>query len=208
MRRMFLVPLAALLLLSTGCEDRPPLSRAQAVSNAYNLQLRDGLNWGDAIETVAPGPADDRGRSWWQMRYRPGADGEVRIMLVDAESGWARRPPVGFVPRQPPAPKISGEQALTVAEGSHILVVTPSRPVNSPEERRTLDQEILRLNALATNTGLTPLFSLREGRDQHVSIVYGWKNDLGIERQERVVEWITARTPYRDLVWEDLAPKP
>jgi hypothetical protein len=208
MRRMSLVPLAVLLLMSTGCEDRPPLSRAQAVSNAYNLQLRDGLNWGDAIETVAPGPADDRGKRWWQMRYRPGADGEVRIMLVDAESGWARRPPAGYVPRLPPAPKITGEQALTVAEGSHILVVAKPRPVADPDQRRTLDQEVLRLNALATNTGLTPLFSLREGRDQQVSIVYGWKNDRGIERQERVVEWLTARTPYRDVVWEDLLPKP
>ena len=77
---MSLVPLAALLLLFAGCEDRPSLSRAQAVSNAYNLQLRDGLHWGDAIETVVPGPADDRGKSWWQMRYRPGPDGEVRMI--------------------------------------------------------------------------------------------------------------------------------
>ena len=208
MRRMSLVPLAALLLLFAGCEDRPSLSRAQAVSNAYNLQLRDGLHWGDAIETVVPGPADDRGKSWWQMRYRPGPDGEVRMMLVDAESGWARRPPVGYVPRLPPPAKITGEQALTVAEGSHILVVTPWRPVTDPEQRRALDHEVLRLNALATNTGLTPLFSLREGRDQQVSIVYGWKNDRGIERQERVVEWLTARTPYRDVVWENLLPNP
>ncbi|MBA3701188.1 MAG: hypothetical protein H0W78_20250 [Planctomycetes bacterium] len=205
---MSLVPLAALLLLSTGCEDRPPLSRAQAVSNAYNLQLRDGLNWGDAIETLAPGAADERGKRWWQMRYRPGPNGETRIMLVDAESGWARQPAAGYVPRLPPPPKISGEQALTLAEGSHLLVVTPWRPVNSPEERRTQDQEILRLNALATNTGLMPLFSLRAGRDQQVSIIYGWKNDRGIAREERVVEWMTARTPYRDLVWEDQAPKP
>ena len=208
MRRMSLVPLAALLLLSTGCEDRPPLSRAQAVSNAYNLQLRDGLNWGDAIETVAPAAADDRGKRWWQMRYRPGADGEIRMMLVDAESGWARRPAAGYVPRLPPPSKITGEQSLTVAEGSLILVVTPWRPVTDPEQRRTLDQEILRLNALATNTGLTPLFSLRAGRDQQVSIIYGWKNDHGIAREERVVEWMTARTPYRDVVWEDLVPKP
>lgn len=130
------------------------------------------------------------------------------MLLVDADTGWARHVPAGYVPRLPPPPKISGEQALTVAEGSHILVVTPWRPVNSPEERRALDSEVLRLNALGTNTGLMPLFSLREGRDQQVSIVYGWKNDRGIQREERVVEWITARTPYRDVVWEDLAPKP
>lgn len=206
MRRLLVVP--ALLLALSGCEDRPPISRAQVVSNAYNLQLRDGLNWGDAIETLVPASPDDRGHRWWQVRYRPGNDGAVRILLVDAESGWVRYPPAGYVPRLPPPPKISSDQALTVAEGSHILVVTPWRPVNSPEERRTLDQEVLRLNALATNTGLNPLFSLREGRDQQVSIVYGWKNDRGIERQERVVEWMTARTPYRDVVWEDLAPKP
>ncbi len=207
MQRMLLVPVLLLIVLS-GCEDRAPITRAQVVSNAYNLQLRDGLNWGDAIETLAPADADDRGHRWWQVRYRPGSDGTVRMLLVDAESGWVRYPPTGYVPRLPPPPKVSSEQTLTVAEGSHILVVTPWRPVTDPEQRRALDSEVLRLNALATNTGLNPLFSLREGRDQQVSIVYGWKNDRGIERQERVVEWMTARTPYREVVWEDLAPKP
>ena len=65
MRRLLLVP--ALLVLS-GCEDRPPISRAQVVANAYNLQLRDGLTWGDAVETLPPVNVDDHGNRWWQVR--------------------------------------------------------------------------------------------------------------------------------------------
>ena len=53
-----------------------------------------------------------------------------------------------------------------------------------------------------------PLFSVREQRDQMVSLIYGWQNERGIAHEERIVEWLTARTPYRDVVWEDLAPKP
>lgn len=205
MRRMLLVP--ALLLVLPGCEDRPPISRAQVVSNAYNLQLRDGLTWGDAVETLPPGTVDDRGHRWWQVRYRPGNDGAVRIILVDADSGWARHVPAGYVPRLPQPAKTTGDQPLTIAEGTWIVVVAPAKAVDA-EQRRALEQEVLRLNALGTNTGLMPLFSLREQRDQQVSLVYGWQHDRGIAREPRVVDWLTARTPYREVVWENLAPNP
>ncbi len=207
MRRTFLVPVIVVGLMIAGCEDRAPITRAQVVSNAYNLQLRDGLTWGDAIETQAPVSADDRGRRWWQIRYRPGPDGEVRIMIVDAESGWARQPPAGYVPRLSPAPKATGDQPLTVSEGTNVLVVAPAKVVNV-EQRLALDHEVRRLNALATNTGLMPLFSVREQRDQQVSLIYGWQHERGIAHEPRVVEWLTLRTPYRDAVWEDLAPRP
>jgi hypothetical protein len=206
MRRMLLVPMLVAFILA-GCEDRPPISRAQVVSNAYNLQLRDGLTWGDAVETLPPGAPDDRGHRWWQVRYRPGNEGAVRIILVDAESGWARHVPEGYVPRLPQPPKITGDRPLSIAEGTWIVVVTPARAVDA-EQRRALEQEALRLNALGTNTGLVPLFSLREQRDQQVSLVYGWQHDRGIAREPRVVDWLTARTPYRDMVWENLAPAP
>jgi hypothetical protein len=202
---MLVVP--ALLLVLAGCEDRPPISRAQVVSNAYNLQLRDGLTWGDAVETLAPVGEDDRGKRWWQVRYRSGNNGEVRILLVDAETGWARHPPAGYVPRLPLPAKTTGDQPLTIAEGTWIVVVAPAKTVDA-EQRHALEQEVLRLNALGTNTGLMPLFSLREQRDQQVSLVYGWQHDRGIAREPRVVDWLTLRTPYRDVTWEDLAPRP
>lgn len=207
MRAKFLVPAVVVGLMIAGCEDRAPITRAQVVSNAYNLQLRDGLIWGDAVETLPPVSADDHGHRWWQIRYRPGPDGAVRLMLVDAESGWARQPPAGYVPRQSPPPKTSGEQPLTVAEGTYLLVVAPAKTVDA-EQRRALDHEVHRLNALATNTGLMPLFSVREQRDQQVALIYGWQNEHGIAREPRVIEWLTVRTPYRNAVWEDLAPRP
>jgi hypothetical protein len=204
---MSLVSVAVVMLFFAGCEDRPPISRAQVVSNAYNLQLRDGLTWGDAVETLSPITADDRGHRWWQVRYRPGLNGEIRIMLVDAESGWARHAPAEYVPRLSLPVKASGDVPLTIAEGSYVLVVAPGKVVDA-EQRRALEQEVLRLNALGTNTGLMPLFSLREQRDQQVSLIYGWQHERGIAREPRVVEWLTARTPYREPVWEDLAPRP
>ncbi len=206
MRRMFLLPMVGALLFIAGCEDRPPISRAQVVSNAYNLQLRDGLIWGDAIETLPPVSADEQGRKWWQLRYRPGPAGEVRIMLVDGHTGWARQPAVGYVPRLTPPPKTNSDKPLTISEGSHILAIIPAKVLDA-EQRRALDHEARRLNALATNTGLMPLFSVREQRDQLVSLIYGWQNERGIAHEERVVEWLTARTPYRGVVWEDLAPR-
>ncbi|HEX3134236.1 MAG TPA: hypothetical protein VHX44_11720, partial [Planctomycetota bacterium] len=96
---------------------------------------------------------------------------------------------------------------LTIAKSSYVLVVAPGKIINA-EQRRALEQEVLRLNALGTNTGLMPLFSLREQRDQQVSLIYGWQHERGIAREPRVVEWLTARTPYREPVWEDLAPRP
>ena len=206
MRRMFLLPIVGSLLFIAGCEDRPPISRAQVVSNAYNLQLRDGLIWGDAMETLPPVSADDQGKKWWQIRYRPGPAGEVRIMLVDGQSGWARQPPTSYVPRLTPPPKVNGDQPLTVSEGTHIISIIPPKVLDT-EQRRVLDQEMRRLNALATNTGLMPLFSVREQREQLVSLIYGWQNERGIAREERIVEWLTARTPYRGVVWEDLTPR-
>jgi len=207
MRRMSLVPVIAALLFLAGCEDRPPITRAQVVSNAYNLQLRDGLSWGDAVETLPPVDTDRYGHRWWQLRYRPGPDGALRIMLVDAESGWARRAPADYVPRLSLPVKTSGDVPLTISEGSYVLVVAPAKAVDA-EQLRALEQEVLRLNALGTNTGLMPLFSLRTQRDQQVALVFGWSHDRGIAREQRVVDWLIARTPYRDPVWEDLAPRP
>jgi hypothetical protein len=194
-------------LMMGGCEEREPVTRAQVVSHAYNLQVRDGVNWGEPVETLPPATVDADGRRWWQLRYHPGKDGRSRVVLVDADSGWARYAPQDYVPRQAPPPKASGEQPLAVPEGSLVLVVTPAATVDDAG-RRALEQEVRRLNALATNTGLPALFSLRERRDQQVSVIYGWQGDHGIAREERVVDWITARTPYRDLQWEDQAPRP
>jgi hypothetical protein len=205
MRRLLVI--IALAACFSGCEERQPITRAQVVSNAYNYQNRDDLRWGEPVEVLPPAGVDERGRSWWQLRYHPGRDGTPRILLVDGESGWTRRPPPGYAVRSAPPPKVSGEQALAVPAGSHLLVVIPAATVDA-DARRALEKEVLRLNALGTNTGLTPLFSLRAGRDGRLALIYGWKDDQGIARDERVVDWMTARTPYRELAWEDLASAP
>jgi hypothetical protein len=163
--------------------------------------------WGEATEVLSPLEADAQNRFWWQIRYHPGKDGLPRIILVDAKTGWARLPPPDYRIRLPPPPKVSSNEPLQVSEGSYILVILPNIDANE-ERQREANREVMRLNALATNTGMSPLFSLRAARDGRSSLIYGWRNDGGIKQDKRIVEWLTLRTPYRDPVWENLAPTP
>ncbi|MBN8527214.1 MAG: hypothetical protein J0M02_17920 [Planctomycetes bacterium] len=82
-----IVIIAAILL--PACQTRMPLSRTEASSAARNWCLRDGHAWGDPVEVVQPGAADEQGRTWWTVRFKA-ADGEHRL-LVDTMSGWVKQ---------------------------------------------------------------------------------------------------------------------
>ncbi len=207
MRLLMVILVAVSLFLITGCEERPPISRAQVVSNAAHLQLRDEIKWGEAIEVLQPGPMDANNKLWWQLRYHPGADGLNRIIIVDANSGWARLPPPDYQVRLPPPTKTSGENPENIYRGTYIVVILPGADPGDKSQME-LEREVRRLNALANNTGLPPLFSLRPTRDGRQSLIYGWSNNQGIERHDRVITWLTVRTPYRDPQWENLAATP
>jgi hypothetical protein len=203
MRAVPTVALAALLLLLCACEERAPLTMGEVGGIADHLQLRENLSWGDPTETLTAEPSAVDGRSWWQVRYRDAPDGSPRIILVDDDSGWARLPMPGYAVRVKPTAKPSLNAPVVAAEGGFVLVLTPAESVD--EARRTaLEREVVRLNALSGGNGLMPLFALRRGRDERVSIVYGWQGDEGIAKDARVVEWITARTPYHTPRWVDL----
>ena len=191
-------------LLITACESRAPLSQAQVTGLADSLQRREALAWGQPVEVLPPASPDARGHRWWQVRYADAGEGRVRVVVVDEDSEWARLPPPGYLVRVSAAGHPGGANPVLVAEGAFILAVTPAEKADD-RRRVDLEREVVRLNALAGNTGLMPLFSLREQRDQTVGIVYGWQADRGIAKDERVVEWLAARTPYRDCVWTDLA---
>jgi hypothetical protein len=194
--------IAVLFIIS--CESRAPLSQAQVTGLADSLQRREGLAWGQPVEVLPPASPDAQGHRWWQVRYADVGGGNVRVVVVDEDSGWARLPPPGYLVRVAAAGRPGGANPVLVAEGAFILAVTPAEKAEGPH-RVELEREVVRLNALAVNTGLMPLFSLREQRDQTLGIVYGWQADRGIARDERVVEWISARTPYKHCVWTDLA---
>ena len=193
----FLVPVLAMLV--AGCDPRPPIERFQVGAIAANLQVRDGLTWGDPRD-IQP-PALWNGHRWWQVSYGP-----ERIILVDADSGWARLPGPGYVPRHgavqaPPTLR----QATAVNEGSWILVVAPSA-VRADQDVSALEREVARLNALAGQTGLHPLFSVRTDQQGRTALVYGWQGDRGIAQDARVDDWLRLRTDHRDVRWVDLLP--
>jgi hypothetical protein len=204
MRAALTVALAAILLLPSACESRAPLTPGEVNGIADHLQLRENLSWGEATETLAAAPSPVDGRRWWQVRYHDAPDGAARVILVDDDSGWARLPMPGYALRLTPLAKPAQSAPVVAAEGGFVLALTPAESVD--EERRTaLEREVVRLNALSGGNGLVPLFSLRRGRDGQVSIVYGWQGNQGIAKDGRVVEWITARTPYHAPRWVDLA---
>jgi hypothetical protein len=203
MRRLALILLGLAL---AGCEHRLPIGQSQAQSYAEDLQQREGVYWGWPIEVLPPDGPDPDGHRWWQIRYadQAGDHGSQRITLVDAESGWAQHPHPGYLVRVPSAnAKPSSEHPLAVQEGPWIVLVTD--PAVVPAERAAeLEREASRLNALGSETGLYPVFSVRVDRQGRSALVYGWQGDRGIQKEERVGDWLSSRTPYGRGTWVDL----
>lgn len=198
--------LVALLLfaLLLGCEGRPPLNRAQVVGAADSLLLREDLDWGEAKEVLPPDRADADGRRWWQVRYAPGPDGRDRLVLLDDASRWARLPPADWTPRVTAVSRPPDPDRVALQSGPSILFVSGEE--RFPEERRAeLLVDIAELNRLATRTGLHPAFSLRRDNDGTLAIVYGWFDDHGIVRDERIRDWLALRTRWTRSAWIDIA---
>ncbi len=202
----WILAVSVLVALLVGCEPRQSLGQGEAVAVADNFQRREGVSWGSPLEVLPPASPDASGHRWWQMRYADEVGGPHggRIVVVDADSGWARLPPPGYALRvASSATRPSAANPVTVQEGRFILLVTPPAQV-APEREAELEREAARLNALGGETGLFPVFSLRKDRDGRTALVYGWQGDRGIARDERVSEWLRARTPYGDGTWIDL----
>jgi hypothetical protein len=207
MRRPALVlPVLAFLLALAGCEQRQPVDHAAAISYADDLQRRDGADWGAPLEVLGPDGTDALGHRWWQLRYadQPGDHAGDRIIIVDAESGWAQHPYPGYAVRVPAAlSKPSSEHPLTVQEGPWILLVTDPA-VLAQDRSAELEREVSRLNALGAETGLYPAFSIRADRQGRSAVVYGWQGDRGIQQDARVGDWLSTRTAYGRGTWVDL----
>lgn len=199
-----IVAIVALLALG-GCEERIPLNQSMAVSIADHYQRYNTVNWGDPSEILPPATPDSEGRRWWQMRYRSESTADRRMILVDDATGWARFPSAEYVERVAPLSRPSAEHPVQVQEGTWVLRITPSSVVDA-RQRTDLEREAIRLNALAGQTGLVPLFSVHQYANQNSSIIYGWQVDKGIAQDPRIVDWVQRRTRYADTVnWENLS---
>lgn len=194
MRRCLL--LLPVVMLLVACDPRPPIVRTEIGSLAQNLQVREGLAWGDPTD-IQP-PAEFEGRRWWQVTYAEG-----QIILVDADSGWARFPGSGYTVRRTATHRPTEATTLMVTEGSWLLVVIPSQ-IRNETGLGELEREAARLNALAGQTGLYPLFSVRLDHQGRSALVYGWQSDRGIARDTHIDAWLQVRTTHRDARWVDL----
>lgn len=199
-------PLLVLALLAlVACEGRPPLNRAQVIAGTDSLLLREQLQWGEAVDVLPPpAAAAPDGRRWWQVRYPDAPDGTARIVLFEDETRWSRLPPAGYVPRVAAASREPDPARVIIQPGPSILLLEGVR-IHPEDARARLLVDAAELNTLAGRTGLHPAFSVRTGRDGTLSLVYGWQEDHGIARDERVRDWLRLRTKYGDsAVWVDL----
>ncbi len=202
------VTLLILVLFLAGCEPRVPLARGQVASIASNVCLADGLTWGEPTEILEPAEPDAAGHRWWQVRYFSAMNSAPRIIVVDDATGWGRRLPPGYAIRvrgEPTATASATTAAMTtisVVEGSQVLVlVEPAE--RTREDAITLEREAVRLNQLAGQTGLPPLFLTRTDAHDRVCLLYGWQADHGITPTDEVIGWV-GRNGYPQARWVDL----
>jgi hypothetical protein len=167
------------------------------------VQRAQHVAWGDPTSVLEPLAGDD-GRRWWQVRYADGAQGEIRVILVDDASGWGRLPPAGYQVRVPPAKAATVPQQPTQAEpGSWVLRLTEPTTLAADADA-ALDREATRLNALAGQTGIYPLFRAHRDEAGRTTLLYGWQGDRGIAQDDAVTRWVATRTTYATARWVDL----
>ena len=207
MRQVLLGLLCMGMAVVGGCGDqRAPLSPAEATTLADDLMANDGFFWGQPVEVLTPAAPDASGHRWWQLRYTEPIDGPAndRILIVDADSGWAEVPYQGYKVRAVATSGPGGAtNAILVTPGSYILLLTPPTTL-SEDEFSKLEAEAVHLNAQAATSGLYPLFLARTDDQGRSALVYGWQSDHGIERDTAITLWLSRHTSYRNTTWVDL----
>lgn len=197
--------LLLIVLLLVGCDIREPTTRGQAMSQADNWLQHKELDWGPIDHVWPPDGSLMDGRSWWQVDYLGTTElGAPRVVLVDAETGWARFPPPDFRPRVRLA--IDAEAALpvgptTLAPGSWLAVV--ARSDGAPIAPDALREAAASLNGLAAGDGVPRLFTVRE-LARGSQLVYGWDGDRGIAQDAALSDWLAQRSTYRVDRWISL----
>jgi hypothetical protein len=207
---MMLVTLAVLLGLVLACSEREPPNEGQVQALATSLLQKEGLAWGPVTAVWPPGEPDAQGRRWWQVEYREYRERREPVVLVDAESGWARFAEPGERVRRRLSPQRSravdrpSEPGGPDHGGTWILIV---RQLETGEAAAA-GEIAERLNRLATATALRPLFSIRSTTLGGVQVVYGWDGSGGIQRDEVVEGYLRRWGEDPALRWEDLSLQP
>ena len=198
---MLRVLVLLIVLCLAACEDpRVPLNPGRARSMAdMKLELL-GKDWGTAREVAKPDRVDAEGRRFWTVHYPLGPEGQIRVVYVNDATSWAQAhesptdPVVTNKIEHKPAEVLEHQR---FSEGSSILILAAGHP-------DVLDAEVIRLNSLALQTGLLPQFSVRRLKADNGQLIFGWNNNHGIQENQRILDWVTLRTTYKDAYWLDL----
>ncbi len=192
--------LACICLLASCDDPREPLAKGQVMSIAdMKLELKK-LDWGNPREVVEPLDINKDGRLFWTVHYDLGPKNEIRVVFVNAHTHWAQA-------QEGPAREVATElvqnKPLTVVEQSR-YTPGPYIVILSKDTFEVVSAEVNRLNALAKETGLLPMFSVRTLPNGEFQLVYGWDNEQGIKKIDKVGDWIEVRTTYKNYVWLNL----
>lgn len=197
------------VLVLVACTERPPPNEAQISAMASALIEKEGLVWGPVTSVWPPGEADADGRRWWQVDYREYRQIRHPVVLVDAESGWARfaepgeRVRVGISPQR--SRTVDRPSSPSGPDGTTWILILRDFPL---DEREAAGKEAERLNAMAASTALRPLFSVRSTTTAGLQLVYGWDGERGIRRDEAVVDYLSRWGEPLPERWVDLSAAP
>lgn len=202
------VLLIVAVLLTPGCLEREPPGEGQVLAMAEALLRHRGLAWGPVTGVWPPGSPDADGRRWWQVDFHDHQGRRDPVVLVDADTGWARLPYPGETVRFGIAPVRSRDRdrpatpPVTGDAGTWILVVsTHAAGVD-------LEAEARRLNRRAERSSLRPLFAVRVTRRGARQVVYGWNGRHGIARDDLVAQYLDRWGEPQPIGWENLADAP
>ena len=215
------VVLAFFAVLMTGCQRGDPSgqsaafvhpherrawwSRPLAIANADAQVHKLRLSWGPVNRVYDPAPW--REGMWWQVDYHPpsGEKGPC-VIIVDANSGWARLPPADYAIRvqvNPGSPAASPTDSKAIAEAPTRRAPRGSWVLEVQSDAQT-DLAVLadELNALAAQRDLPALAVVRQRPQPRV--VYGWQGDYAMERDEGLQHWLRLERPSWTTRWLDL----
>jgi hypothetical protein len=208
------------VLVCTGCERGDPSgqsaafvhpherrawwSRPLAIANADAKVFREQLPWGPVDRVFEP--AAWRNGMWWQINYHPPAGEEGPcLVLVDANSGWARLPPADYHPR------VMASAGSPASNQRAVPVGAPEAPrgswllqIDADAFRDDLPALAHAINDMARGQGLPALAIVRQAPTPHV--VYGWQGEYGMAYDPALQHWLAQAQPSWRTVWIDLGP--
>ena len=98
----------------------------------------------------------------------------------------------------------SAEGSATSKPPVHVAAGTFVLCLETVQDASHLPALVKRLNALAAEDGLPPLFVVRTLRSGFSQLVFGWDGEQGIVRDGTVTAWVKKQGHWPDAYWVNL----